>query len=713
MRRALLIVGFIWILCLSMSLAQTAPDQSQPQTAQTNSEQAEKDKAKAKTEKEIKDAEAKLETTKAKAEKDIEKAKAKLEAAKAKAIKAAMEADKAKLEADEKESKTKAEKSIQEAKGKIEATTAEVEKEIEKAKAEKEAEKAQAEKDNSTKEKASDKAQQKQTDKSAAVKKPKVVCLTLRGDYPEGPPTVDLFSEMRPSLSELIERIDAAAKDKDVAAVWLKFDDLEIGRGKINEIRAAIARLRKANKPIYAELTTATTGQYLVASACDEILMPESGMLIIPGMRIEITFFKGFLDKIGVEIEDLKMGKYKGGLEPLTRRNMSQPLRESLEALIDDTFDEVTSTIAADRKMSDLVVKSLMDHGLFTPEAAKEAGLVDQVIYADQFEDSLRKKLQAEDLDIVSKYKSKTIEADFSGFSGFMKLIELMTGVKSAEISGKKQKIAVVYAVGAIVEGKSSSELFGEKVLGSKTLTAALRKAAENPKVAAIVLRIDSPGGSATASDLIWRETVHSPKPIIASMGDVAGSGGYYIAMGAKKIYAEPGTLTGSIGVLGAKLVLKGLYEKLGLTTEVISRGANNGLLSVTQPFTPEQRRVWTEMLREIYRQFVSKAAQGRNMSVEKLEELAQGRVYTGRMAKKIGLVDEIGTLDDAIAAAKVAAGLKPDADVDLLILPEPKSIFEQLFGDPSSDVETEALTALPKILDIPTQIKTIRQFFS
>lgn len=171
--------------------------------------------------------------------------------------------------------------------------------------------------------------------------------------------------------------------------------------------------------------------------------------------------------------------------------------------------------------------------------------------------------------------------------------------------------------------------------------------------------------------------------------------------------------MTGSIGVIGAKVVLKGLYDKLGLNTEVISRGANSGSFSTIQHFTPEQRRAWMEMLGDTYHQFVSKAAKGRNMSYEKLDELAQGRVYTGRMAKKIGLVDEIGTLDDAITAAKVAAGLKPDADVDILILPRPKSIFEQLFSDPASDVETDAKIALPMGIDIPGQIKTIRQFFS
>lgn len=696
MRRILLTAWLILVLCVSVSIAQTESDKSDAETSQAKTEQVKKDEAKAK--KRAERAKAKKEAANAK----LEAAKAKMETeARMKALKAEMEADKAKLEATEAE--------IEAA---IKADKAKTEKETKST----EDKKANAEGETKTaadKEEASEEKQQKDADKPAAAKKPKVVCFTLRGEYPEGPKSVDLFSEMRPSLSDIIGRIDAAAKDKDVAAVWIKFDGLAVGRGKINELRAAIARLRKANKPVYAELTTAEVGQYMIASACDEILMPESGALVIPGIRAEVMFFKDFLDKIGVQFEDLKMGKYKGAMEPLTRRDMSQPLRESLESLIDDVYNNMTTTIAADRGMNDLVVKSLMDHGLFRAEAAKEARLIDKVLYTDQFEESLKKKLNAESLDIVTNYKSKNIEADFSGFGGLMKFMELLTGGKPSETAGKKQKIAVIYAVGMIMEGKSSSNLMGETVLGSKTLIAALRKAAENPNVVAVVLRIDSPGGSATASDLIWRETVQMKKPLIASMGDVAGSGGYYIAMGAKKIYAEPGTLTGSIGVIGGKVVVKGLYDKIGLNTEVISRGANSGSLSATQSFTPEQRRVWMELLEDIYHQFVSKAAKGRNMSYEKLEELAQGRVYSGITAKKLGLVDELGTLNDAIAAAKVAAGLKPDAEVDLLILPEPKSIFEQLFSGQDSDVESDAKSFFPSAINILGQIKTIRQFFT
>lgn len=543
------------------------------------------------------------------------------------------------------------------------------------------------------------------------VKKPIVVQFTLRGEYPEAAGAAGLFGELQPSLATIVQRMDAATTDKDVRAVWLKIEDLAIGRGKIYELRGAIARLRKAHKSVYAELTSADGSQYLLAGACEHVVMPPSGMLLVPGVRAEVTFYKGLLDKIGVQFDALQMGKYKGAAEPMTRNEMSKPLRESFDALIDDVYEDLVATIGADRGMKDYKVKTLLDQGLFTAAAAQKAGLIDDVLYADQLQDSIKTALKAEDVEIVTDYKKKRIDTDFSGISGMMKLLDLLMGQKPSEAAGKKQKIAVIYAVGPIMEGKSRGELFGESVIGSTTLVAALRKAADDAKVAAIVLRIDSPGGSATASDLIWRETVRLKKPLVASMSDVAGSGGYYIAMGAKKIVAAPGTLTGSIGVIGGKLVVRGLFEKLGMKTEVISRGANSGSLSATQPFTPDERKAWTELLQEAYHQFVSKAADGRKMSYEKLDEMAQGRVYTGRMAKKLGLVDELGTLDDAIAAAKQAAGIKADAEVDLMVLPEPRSVFEQLFGDPSATTDFESL--LPADFKVLGQTKLLRQLLS
>jgi protease IV len=561
-------------------------------------------------------------------------------------------------------------------------------------------------------EKKTKEAEKKPAEKKAAEKKATVVRFTLRGNYPEGPAPAGIFGEMQTSLATAVERMDQAAADKAVSAVWVRIEDLEIGHGKVQELRAAIARLRKAGKPVYAELTSADSAQYLLAGACDEIVMPPSGMLIIPGVRAEVTFYKGLLDKLGIQFDMLQMGKYKGAAEPMTRKAMSGPLRESFEALVDDNYELMASTIAADRKLKPYQVKTVLDEGLFTATAAQKARLIDHVAYADQFEDSLRKKLKVKELDIVTNYKKKQLDTDFSGISGMMKFMELLMGGKSSEKGGKQKKIAVVYAVGPIVEGKGANDFFGESSVGSNTLVANLKKAADDPKVVAIVLRIDSPGGSAVASDLIWRETMRIKKPIIASMGDVAGSGGYYIAMGARKIIAAPGTLTGSIGVIGGKVVLHGLYDKLGLTTEVISRGERSGSLSSTQPFSPDERKAWTALLEETYRQFVSKAAQGRKLSREELEKRAQGRVYTGNMAKGLGLVDQLGTLHDAIIDAKKAAGLKADEAVDLLILPRPQSVFEQLFGGDAS-LSSEFDSLAPDFMKVAGQAKLWQRLFA
>lgn len=538
--------------------------------------------------------------------------------------------------------------------------------------------------------------------KTETLKKVNVVRMTIRGELPERSAAPGLFSELQASLRNVMQRLADAAEDKSVHAVWLRIESLHIGRGKVNELRNAIARFRKSGKPIYAELAGAESAQYLLAAACDEVVMAPSGTLMVAGVRAEMTFYKGLFDKLGIQFDMLQQGKFKGAAEPFTRSHMSEPLRESMDALVGDIYETVVQTIARDRKLPDYQVKTLIDQGLFTAAAAQKAGLVDQLAYGDQLEDLFRKKLGADEVSVIASYKKKQMEAEFSGLGGVVKLMELMFGGKPTERSTTQKRIALVYAVGAIVEGKGASGPFDDEVVGSTPLVAALRTAADDPKVAAIVLRIDSPGGSAVGSDLIWREIVRMKKPVVASMGDVAASGGYYIAMGAKRIIAEPCTLTGSIGVIGGKLVLRGLFDKIGLTTEVISRGKNSGALSSTQPFTPSEREAWQTVMEETYRQFVSKAAQGRRMPTAKLEAIAQGRVYTGRMAVANGLVDRLGTLQDAVDEAKRLAHLKADEKVDLLILPRPKSVFEQLFGDPSVATDLDAI--------LPDVARSLRQ---
>jgi protease-4 len=546
----------------------------------------------------------------------------------------------------------------------------------------------------------------------------RVVQFTLRGEYPEGPTPPGLFAELKPSLRSIVERMDAAAEDDQVDAVLLRIAELQLGHGKIAELRGAIKRIREHGKPVYASLSTAQAPEYQLAAACDQVAIAPGGVLLIPGVSAEVTFLTGLLEKIGIEVEVLQMGKYKGAGEPFTRKKLSPPMRESLRALVDDVYHGFVHTVAADRKMPGYKVKTLVDEGLFTAQEARREGLVDRTAYPDEVEDALRKHLKADRLDIETQYRRKKIDTELSGFSGMMKLMELMLGGKPGPVESAKPKVAIVYVVGPIIEMRQQGGMFGSQAASAASIVKALDEAGKNDKIKAVVLRVDSPGGSATASDLIWRAVTRLEKPVIASMGDTAASGGYYVAMGADEIIATPETLTGSIGVVGGKPVVAGLYEKLGLTKEIISRGKNSGPFSVTEPFSKGQRRQFQKTLRAMYREFVSKAARGRGMEYDTLEPLAQGRIYSGRAAAEVGLIDRLGTLADAVAAARDAAGLGEDEDIEVIVLPRPKSLLEQLFGGPTvqsavrSPIEMQ-LTATLAELGIPmAEIPHLRQIF-
>jgi protease IV len=554
-----------------------------------------------------------------------------------------------------------------------------------------------------------DKPEEAKKDVKKEIKKTShVVRFTLSGDYPEekgsGSLMVELGSigEEPTSLYEMIERIDAAAKDKDVVAVWLRFDEFQPAGGNVHEFRAAIARVRKAGKPVYAELLDgADSGVYQVASACDKIYMPEGTEIEILGPHMIRQHYKGLLDKLGMQFDVLRMGRCKGAYEPFTHEKMSEEVRENYQALVDDRYEQLVETIATDRHLEPPKVKELIDRGIFTPDAAIKAGLVDNVVYASRMEDELKTALKAdESVKFVSNYKKKKKEEINSVFD----LMKLFGGPEKSKKSTGKKKIAIVYETGEITTGKSSEGgLLGGKSQGSTTIAKLLRKVADDADVKAVVVRIDGPGGSATASDLIWQETVRlkEKKPVVSSMSSVAASGTYYTAVAATKIFAEPGTITGSIGVIGGKLVTETLMKKLGITTDYIGRGKMSGV-ELDRPFTAEERKMLIDMVEETYREFKSKVAKCRGMSFDKVSELAEGRVYTARQALKLGLIDEIGTMNDAIAAAKQAAGLKADEEVEIVQYPEEKSIFEILGGNRDEDESVAAIAA--KLSGIPTK---------
>ncbi len=524
--------------------------------------------------------------------------------------------------------------------------------------------------------------------KKAKREKVRLAKFVLEGELPETVGQTGLFGETMTDLRELISRLDKAAEDDSIAGVVINIEQPSVGRGKIEELRGAIGRVRATGKKVYAQIESGTTPDYLIACACDEIVMPETGVIILPGVRAEGMFYKGLLAKLGIEGDFIHMGPYKAAAEPLMRTKFSPPVRENMNALVDGLYDQLVTTIVKDRPISVAKAKEIIDTGLVTAAEAKELGLIDRVAYPDELRGELAKSYSAEPLVYVENYGKKKVDTDFSGPAGFFKLMQMMMGGETEKQAPKGKKIAIVYAVGPIVAGKAGDSLFADAMVASTTMVKALQDAADDDEVAAIVLRVDSPGGSALASDLIWHETQVIEKPIVASMGDVAGSGGYYISMGADKIIAAPGTITGSIGVVGGKVSVRGLYEKIGITTDVIQRGANSGMFSVGSKFSDAERKVMTKMMADIYGQFTTKAAAGRHMPVEKLQELAGGRIYTGRQAKENGLVDQLGTLDDAVVEAKKLAGLAPDAKVRIEVLPKPTNFLESLFRDAEAEKE-------------------------
>jgi protease-4 len=555
-----------------------------------------------------------------------------------------------------------------------------------------EAKKLKAKKEAAEKAEAKAKAEKKDADKKetkAAEKKVRIAYIIIDGELPESPGEMSLFGDLGVDLRKTMARIEKAGEDESIAGVILQIDAAP-GRGKLNELRSAIKRVQGKGKKVYALLESAMGPQYQLASACDEIILPESGEVLLPGVRAEFSFYKDLFAKVGVEADMMHVGDFKGAAEPYTRDSLSEPVRKNMTALIDDLYDEMLTTIASDRDIKIEEIRKLVDQGLLMADEAKEAGLVDRVIYPDQFRDALQAEYKADKLVYVENYAKQKVDTDFSGPMGMMKLFQSMMGEGRSGSGDSAPKIAVVYAVGPIMSGKSQSSLLGGTSMGSTTIVEALQEAAKDETVKAIVLRVDSPGGSALASDLIWRQTQAIDKPIIASMGDVAASGGYYISMGADRIFAEPGTVTGSIGVVGGKLAMKGVYDKLGIDTESISRGENSGIFSTTDKFSESERKVVERMMKVIYDQFTSKAAEGRKMKQEDLEKLAGGQVYTGRVAKRLGLIDEVGTLRDSIQSAKRLAGLDPDKKVELIVLPKPENPFEALFGG-NMDAEREA----------------------
>ncbi len=501
--------------------------------------------------------------------------------------------------------------------------------------------------------------------------------ISLTGSLSDGVGQEGLLGDVAPRLSRMLKRLEDAAQDESVRGVLLSIQSPQLGRARALELRESIQHIRDQGKPVVAHLISGEPLEYSVAAACDRIVMPPAATLAITGVRTEVTFYKGLLDRLGIQAEILQVGEFKGAGETLTRDSMSPQLRQQYESFVGDLFEQMVEQISEDRGLGKKKVRELIDIGIFTPDQAVEASLIDGIAY----EDEVLSSFSDSSVDFRRDYGKQDVDTDFSGLSGFMKLVDILSGTEKTSQKNGLKRIAIIHVQGEIVAGRGSVGMFGGTAAGSEAITEAIRQASEDASVAALVIRINSPGGSALASDLIWRELDRCHKPIVASLSDTAASGGYYIAVAADEIVAAPGTLTGSIGVVGGKIAIGGALDRYGIHTDVVSHGRNAGWLSSQEPFTASEKNAFRKTMEDIYRLFTSKVAQGRKLDREYLDTLAEGRVFTGRMAQSVGLVDSLGTLEDAVLRAGELADVSDPGSVERLLLPKPRGFFDEFLG--------------------------------
>lgn len=472
-------------------------------------------------------------------------------------------------------------------------------------------------------------------------------------------PRLDVAAALRPRrvlffavrdedpLGELLARLDRAGDDPEVSALVLEVGELPVGAGRVEELRAAVGRLR-ARKPVLAYLTGGGTPGYWLASAASAVAAPPDGAVLVNGLARGQLYLRDGLARLGVAVEVARAGAWKAAPEPLTRSGPSDEARTMTAALLDDVWDRLRADVAAARGLPPERVAALLDQGLFTAAEAKAAGLVDELLWPDEL---------------------RAWAGRAAGRPARLAPAWRPAPERAAQRWGPRPVVAVVRLEGTIVAGKSRGEPLGDGGLaGEETVTAALRAAAEDGAVRAIVLRVESPGGDAEASGRIWREVrqARRRKPVVVSMGDYAASGGYLAAVGADAIVAEPSTLTGSIGVFVLKPDLSGLLERLSIARDVQQRGRNADVASLAKPWSAEERAAVERLVAATYRAFLEKVAEGRGLSPEAVEQVAGGRVWTGAQALERRLVDRLGGLREAVALAGARAGLRAGEPVEL-----------------------------------------------
>jgi protease-4 len=492
------------------------------------------------------------------------------------------------------------------------------------------------------------------------------LAMQMSGDLPEYKPPDAIEEYLQGSyldLKKIRQSFKYAAVDKRISGVLLEIENVQVGMAKLHELRQLIGDFRQSGKKVLAVLNVALTRDYYLATACDSIFLQPEGALLLTGFRAEVSFYKDLLGKLGIEADFEEVGKYKNAPDIYTRSDMADAEREVLNSILDNRYADLLSTIAGSRNLPETDIKNMIDNiTTFTPTLALRYKLIDGIKYSDQVREIFTSGRPGK-VSKISAAEYANISPSSLGFGGGARL-------------------ALIYCQGAIMEGEDGEDPIFGSTMGASRVIRNLKQAADSRSVKAIILRIDSPGGLATAADEIWHAIMEAKKekPVVASISDVGASGGYYIAVAADTILVQSPTLIGSIGVYIGKFSLKELYEKIGVNVTTLQRGKNAGLLSLQNKFSDSERKAIRRIIESSYAGFVTKVADSRGKSYEEVDRLAQGRVWTGQQGLELGLADTLGGLDEAIRIAKKMAGIKAGARVQISVYPKSKSLLNQIF---------------------------------
>lgn len=527
---------------------------------------------------------------------------------------------------------------------------------------------------------------------AAVIEKGSILVLELGGEYIEAPaasPFARLVGEHTRPFLDLLSVFSLAERDDRIETVVLRIQPLEIGWGKADELRAAIGRLREKGKKTVALLEVqnfSANKEIYVGSAADELQLAPGSAAPLVGMAAEYVFLGGFWEMLGIQFDVARAGKYKSAVEVYAERTMSDASREMANSLLDDTYARFVAALAADRDKTPDEIRATIDRGLVQTPALVEAGLIDGEVHLDE---------------LLTRLGGPVVEH-----------VDYLRTDPSSLGFDPKTRFALIYGSGTVVQGDAEGGPFASSPsFASETVSDAILEAAEDPEIAAIVLRIDSPGGSALASELIWRALERAKekgKPVIASFSDLAASGGYYVAAAADAIVSDPGTLTGSIGVFALRPAVKGLLDKLEIGVDSLTRGEHADFLLSSDKLSEEAHARLQSSVLETYQLFLKRVADGRGLTTEQVDAIGQGRVWSGAQALEAGLVDELGGLYTAVRRAKAEVGLDLDVDVALIPFPKEKPFAQQLIEVFQGAAMQAALHAAGPAIDWPAPLDRI-----